>query len=97
MRHRSNFNAIGRHTVLDPWLRRLEDPAPTNIFSGHLLLKNFGVSRHGRVVFYDYDELCLLTECNFCAIPQPHHEEEMDDGWFYASHEMSFPSSSRAF
>ena len=36
-----------------------------NIFPGDLLLKNFGVTRHGRVVFYDYDELCLLDDCSF--------------------------------
>ena len=35
-----------------------------------MLLKNFGVTRHGRVIFYDYDELCLLTECNFREIPR---------------------------
>ena len=38
----------------------LRDLAATNIFPGDMLLKNFGVSRHGRLIFYDYDELCLL-------------------------------------
>ena len=42
----------------------IKDLAAANIFTGDMLLKNFGVSRHGRVIFYDYDELCLLTECN---------------------------------
>jgi isocitrate dehydrogenase kinase/phosphatase len=41
--------------------RAIKDMAITNIFPGDMLLKNFGVSRHGRVIFYDYDELCLLA------------------------------------
>ena len=43
----------------------VKDLAATNIFPGDLLLKNFGVTRHGRVVFYDYDEIALLTSCTF--------------------------------
>ena len=50
--------------------------AAANIFPGDMLLKNFGVTRHGRVVFYDYDEVCLLTECNFRDIPKPKNEEQ---------------------
>ncbi len=41
----------------------IKDLAATNVFPGDLLFKNFGVTRHGRVIFYDYDELCLLSEC----------------------------------
>ena len=70
----------------------IKDLARNNIFPGDMLLKNFGVSGHGRAVFYDYDELCLMTECNFRSIPQPrHHEEEMEDGWFYAGPNDIFP------
>jgi isocitrate dehydrogenase kinase/phosphatase len=54
----------------------IKDLAAANIFTGDMLLKNFGVSRHGRVIFYDYDELCLLTECNIRSLPQPRTEEE---------------------
>jgi len=43
----------------------IRDLAYTNIFAGDLLLKNFGVTRHGRVIFYDYDELCQVTDCHF--------------------------------
>ncbi|MDP9253665.1 MAG: bifunctional isocitrate dehydrogenase kinase/phosphatase, partial [Verrucomicrobiota bacterium] len=43
----------------------IKDLAASNIFPGDLLTKNFGVTRHGRVVFYDYDELCFVTDCNF--------------------------------
>lgn len=45
--------------------------AAANIFPGDMLFKNFGVTRHGRVVFYDYDEICYMTEVNFRDIPPP--------------------------
>ncbi len=56
----------------------LRDLAATNIFPGDLLLKNFGVTRHGRVVFYDYDELCAVTDCDFRALPE---RDDDEDGW----------------
>jgi len=56
----------------------IKDLAATNIFPGDMLLKNFGVTRHGRVVFYDYDELCFLTSCNFKVMPRSRsYDEEM--------------------
>ena len=58
-----------RKVVLD-FGEALKELASTNVFPGDLLLKNFGVTRHGRVVFYDYDELCLLTDCNFRELPE---------------------------
>ncbi len=62
----------------------IRDLAATGIFPGDLLLKNFGVTRHGRLVFYDYDELRLLDECRFLKLPEPRTpEEEMaDEPWF---------------
>ena len=45
--------------------------AETNIFPGDLLLKNFGVTASDRVVFYDYDEVALVTECRFRELPEP--------------------------
>ncbi|AZP12012.1 bifunctional isocitrate dehydrogenase kinase/phosphatase [Undibacterium parvum] len=47
-----------------------------NIFPGDMLYKNFGVTRHGRVVFYDYDEIEYITDCNFRTIPLPRNEED---------------------
>ena len=47
----------------------IRDLAYTNIFAGDLLLKNFGVTRHNRVIFYDYDELCRVTDCRFRDVP----------------------------
>ena len=52
----------------------IKDLAATNIFPGDILLKNFGVTRHGRVVFYDYDELCLLTDCTFREMPDDEND-----------------------
>ena len=49
----------------------IKDLAAANIFTGDMLLKNFGVTRHGRVICYDYDELCLLSDCNFRRLPRP--------------------------
>ena len=62
----------------------LRDLAACGIFPGDILPKNFGVTRHGRVAFYDYDELCLLHELNFRDIPKARFEEdEMSaEPWF---------------
>lgn len=78
--------------VLD-YGQAIKDLAQTNIFPGDLLLKNFGVTRHGRVIFYDYDELTLVTECNFRDLPEPTFEEDdMRDGeWFYVGENDIFP------
>jgi isocitrate dehydrogenase kinase/phosphatase len=75
----------------------IKDLARTNIFPGDLLLKNFGVTRHGRVVFYDYDELCFLTDCIFRRKPTPrtHAEEMAHDAWFYVGPDDVFPEEFR--
>ena len=67
--------------------------AAANIFPGDMPLKNFGVTRHGRVVFYDYDEIATLTACNFRKIPQPRNEqEEMQSGtWYTVAPDDIFP------
>ena len=71
----------------------IKDLAASNIFPGDLLTKNFGVTRSGRVVFYDYDELCFLTECNFRDMPQPTTpEQEMAaEPWFSVRDNDIFP------
>jgi len=71
----------------------VKDLAAANIFAGDLLLKNFGVTRHGRVIFYDYDELCLLTDCRFRALPQARTAEEelAAEPWFYVGDRDVFP------
>lgn len=55
----------------------IKELAKANIFPGDLLLKNFGVTRHGRVIFYDYDEISQVTECRFRKLPEVIEGEEM--------------------
>ena len=71
----------------------IKDLAASNIFPGDLLTKNFGVTRHDRVVFYDYDELTFLTDCNFRDLPQATtYEEEMSaEPWFSVRDNDIFP------
>ncbi|MCI4567970.1 bifunctional isocitrate dehydrogenase kinase/phosphatase [Lysobacter sp. CFH 32150] len=78
--------------VLD-YGQAIKDLARSNIFPGDLLLKNFGISRNDRAVFYDYDELCLLEQCRFRAIPVLREENETRplDEWLYAARDDVFP------
>jgi len=64
-----------------------------NIFPGDMLLKNFGVSRHGRVVFYDYDEVEYLSHMNFRKIPQSRNDDEefSDNPWYRIAPNDVFP------
>lgn len=81
------------------YAQAIKDLAASNIFAGDLLTKNFGVTRHGRVVFYDYDELCWLTDCNFREMPQAtSHEEEMSaEPWFSVRANDIFPQEFLSF
>jgi isocitrate dehydrogenase kinase/phosphatase len=71
----------------------IKDLAASNIFPGDLLTKNFGVTRHGRVVFYDYDELCFLTDCHFRKLPEARTPEEeiAAEPWFSVRENDIFP------
>jgi isocitrate dehydrogenase kinase/phosphatase len=77
----------------------IEELAAAGIFPGDLLLKNFGVTRHGRVVFYDYDELARLEDCRFRELPAPDSlEEEMAaEPWFAVGPNDVFPEEFRRF
>jgi len=70
-----------------------------NIFPGDMLYKNFGVTRHGRVVFYDYDEIEYITDCNFRKIPAPHNEEEemAAEPWYPIAKNDVFPEQLGTF
>ncbi len=87
-----------RHAVLD-YGQSVRDLAATNIFPGDLLLKNFGVTRNGRVIFYDYDELCLVTDCHFRKLPRARNlEEEMQsEAWFFVDEHDVFPEQFNNF
>ena len=95
---RSAPAADAERVVLD-YGQCIRDLAYTNIFPGDLLLKNFGVTRHGRVIFYDYDDLCRVTDCNFRDLPQAtSHEDEMrGEAWFYVADNDVFPESFMQF
>jgi len=71
----------------------LRDLATSNVFPGDLLLKNFGVTSHGRVIFYDYDELCLVSDCVFRDLPHARNEEEETSAepWFHCGPRDVFP------
>ncbi len=85
--------------VMDEYGNAIKQLIGANIFPGDMLLKNFGVTRHGRVIFYDYDEICPLLDCNFRELPQPQTEEqEMASGpWYPVADNDVFPEEFRLF
>jgi isocitrate dehydrogenase kinase/phosphatase len=104
-----------RMTPLDVYVREADDErlraaigeygaairelAGADIFPGDLLPKNFGVTRYGRVVFYDYDEISRLTECNFRRLPtaSSFDEETAGEPWFSVGPHDIFPQELPAF
>lgn len=66
-----------KQRLMQDYGQALKDMVAANIFPGDMLLKNFGVTRHGRVVFYDYDEVQYLLDMNFRAIPTPDNWDDM--------------------
>lgn len=95
---RSEPAAAAEAAVLD-WGRCLKDLAAANIFPGDILLKNFGVTRHGRVVCYDYDELSGLDDCRFRRVPPArNHQDEMSaEPWYSVAEGDVFPEELRRF
>ncbi len=87
-----------REALLDYGLA-IKQLAAANIFPGDMLLKNFGVTRHGRVVFYDYDEISYLTEVNFRHIPEAMYpEQEMaSEPWYSVGPHDVFPEEFPVF
>ncbi|MDF3931637.1 bifunctional isocitrate dehydrogenase kinase/phosphatase [Pseudomonas citronellolis] len=81
------------HEALYDYGLAIKQLAAANIFPGDMLLKNFGVTRHGRVVFYDYDEISYLTEVNFRHIPPPRYEEDemSSEPWYSVGPMDVFP------
>jgi isocitrate dehydrogenase kinase/phosphatase len=77
----------------------IKDLAAASIFPGDMLVKNFGVTRHGRVIFYDYDEVAPLTDCNFRRRPRAAYPEAelADTPAFYVGPDDIFPEEWRAF
>jgi isocitrate dehydrogenase kinase/phosphatase len=73
----------------------IKDLVSANIFPGDMLWKNFGITRHGKVVFYDYDEIEYITDCNFRKVPAPRNEEEEMSGeiWYSVGPKDVFPET----
>ena len=71
----------------------IKDLAEANIFPGDLLLKNFGVTNNCRVIFYDYDEIELMEDCNFRKIPVPQTPQQMmaSEPWYSIDDHDVFP------
>jgi isocitrate dehydrogenase kinase/phosphatase len=91
-------DAAMRHCVTE-YGAAIKELASANIFPGDMLLKNFGVTRYGRVVFYDYDEIALLTEVNFRRLPEATSDDEETSGepWFSVSPNDVFPEELPTF
>ena len=90
---------IETRSVIDEYGNAIKQLAAANIFPGDMLLKNFGVTRHGRVVFYDYDEICYLTDCNFRHLPKPRDDDQAlsDTPWYRVGPNDIFPEEFRLF
>jgi isocitrate dehydrogenase kinase/phosphatase len=82
------------HAVVE-YGNAIKDLVAANIFPGDMLWKNFGVTRHGKVVFYDYDEIEYLIDCNFRRVPAARHEEDELSGevWYAVNKGDVFPET----
>jgi len=97
------MDKAGRDDLIDAAVKEYGDAirqlAIANIFPGDMLWKNFGVARFGRVVFYDYDEIEWMTDCNFRRIPPaPNPEAEMSgEPWYSVGRHDIFPEEFATF
>jgi isocitrate dehydrogenase kinase/phosphatase len=89
---------LARQAVIE-YGNAIKDLAAADIFTGDMLLKNFGVTRNGRVICYDYDELGLLSECRFRRIPPPvaPEDEFAAEPWFHVGEQDVFPEEFGSF
>ena len=86
------------HAVIE-YGNAIKDLVAANIFPGDMLWKNFGVTRHGKVVFYDYDEIEYVTDCQFRHVPPPRCEEDELSGevWYSVAKNDVFPETFAPF
>jgi len=86
------------HAVIE-YGNAIKDMVAANIFPGDMLWKNFGVTLNGKVVFYDYDEIEYITDCNFRKVPEPRNEEEEMSGevWYSVGPKDVFPETFSPF
>ncbi|MTD28957.1 bifunctional isocitrate dehydrogenase kinase/phosphatase [Erwinia sorbitola] len=92
-------DAHQRREAIEEYGNAVKQLAAANIFPGDMLYKNFGVTRHGRVVFYDYDEISYMTEVNFRDIPAARYPEDelSHEPWYSVSPEDVFPEEFRHY
>lgn len=99
----TDAEAAGDEAKLEHGVREygnaIKDLVAANIFPGDMLYKNFGVTRQGRVVFYDYDEIEYITDCNFRDIPAPRNEEDemASEPWYHVAKNDVFPEQFGVF
>ena len=99
----SNAEAAGDEAALEHGVREygnaIKELVAANIFPGDMLYKNFGVTRQGRVVFYDYDEIEYISDCNFRNIPAPRNEEDemASEPWYPVAKNDVFPEQFSVF
>ncbi len=81
----SQVSPTQRRKAIRDFGQSIRDLVGANIFPGDMLKKNFGLTRNARVVFYDYDEICYITDCNFRRIPPARsYEDEISDTPWYS-------------
>ncbi len=92
-------NEAQRAHALNEYGLAVKELAKANIFAGDLLFKNFGVTRYNRVIFYDYDEIDYITNCNFRRIPAPRNEEDemAAEPWYSINPNDIFPEEFETF
>jgi len=92
-------NLDGMEHAIREYGSAIRELAQANIFPGDMLWKNFGITRFGRVVFYDYDEIEYMTDINFRRIPAaPDFETEMSgEVWYGVAKNDVFPEEFATF
>ncbi len=87
------------NTAMKEYGNALKELISANIFPGDLLYKNFGLTKNGRVVFYDYDEIQYITECNFRKVPTAINPEDelSDEPWYAIGKNDVFPEEFETF
>ncbi|KXO10110.1 Isocitrate dehydrogenase phosphatase/kinase [Moritella sp. JT01] len=85
--------------AIDEYGNAIKQLAAADIFPGDMLFKNFGVTRHNRVIFYDYDEISYMHEVNFRYIPPPRYPEDimLAEPWFAVAPNDVFPEEFETF
>ena len=95
---KNNDQVALEHGVIE-YGNAIKELVAANIFPGDMLYKNFGVTRHNRVVFYDYDEIEYMTDCRFRTIPQARNEEDemAAEPWYTIAKNDVFPEQFGTF